>query len=89
MTVKHLYEKYGCFSFCNMKHINELYISVPVDIDAAKSRIRFGLTLRQTACFGIGIGLGLAVYVACKNLLGDSITCILMMIIRMSAFILQ
>ena len=69
-----------------MEHNNELYIPVPVDIDAVKSKFLFGLTLRQIICFGIGIGLGLAVYFACKGLLGDSIAGILMMFIMLPAF---
>ena len=69
-----------------MKHTNELYIPVPVDIDAVKSKFLFGLTLRQIVCFGIGIGLGLMVYFICKGLLGDSIAGILMMFIMLPAF---
>ncbi len=69
-----------------MKHTNELYIPVPVDIDAVKSKFLFGLTLRQIICFGIGIGLGLLMYFTCKDLLGDSIAGILMMFIMLPAF---
>lgn len=69
-----------------MKHTNELYIPVPVDIDSVKSKFLSGLTLRQIVCFGIGIGIGLAVYFAGKDLLGDSIAGILMMFFMLPAF---
>ena len=69
-----------------MEHNNELYIPVPVDIDAVKSKFLFGLTLRQILCFGIGISIGLGAYFGLQGILGTSIAGIAMMTVMLPAF---
>ena len=69
-----------------MEHNNELYIPVPVDIDAVKSKFLFGLTLRQIFCFGIGIGIGLGAYFGLQGIVGTTIAGIAMMTVMLPAF---
>lgn len=69
-----------------MNQSNELYIPVPVDIDAVKSKFLFGLTLRQILCFAVGISIGLGAYFGLRGILGSSIAGICMMMIMLPAF---
>ena len=69
-----------------MEHNNELYIPVPVDIDAVKSKFLFGLTLRQIFCFAVGIGIGLGAYFGLQGIVGTTIAGIAMMTVMLPAF---
>ncbi len=69
-----------------MKHTNELYIPVPVDIDTVKSKFLFGLTLRQIVCFAIGIIIGLGAYFGLQRIVGTTIAGIAMMTVMLPAF---
>lgn len=68
-----------------MEHNNELYIPVPVDIDAVKSKFLFGLTLRQIFCFAVGIGIGLGAYFGLQGIVGTTIAGIAMMTVMLPA----
>jgi len=69
-----------------MEKNNELYIPVPVDIDAVKSKFLFGLTLRQIICFAVGIGIGLGAYFGLQEIVGTTIAGIAMMTVMLPAF---
>ena len=69
-----------------MEHNNELYIPVPVDIDAVKSKFLFGLTLRQIFCFAVGIGIGLGAYFGLQGIVGTTIAGIAMITVMLPAF---
>ena len=42
------------------------YVSVPADLGRVRSKIMFGLTLRQLVCFGSGAAIGLPLYFGLK-----------------------
>ena len=42
------------------------YVSVPADLGRVRSKIMFGLTLRQLVCFGSGTAIGLPLYFGLK-----------------------
>lgn len=48
------------------------YVSVPADLGRVRSRVMFGLTMRQLVCFGSGAAVGLPLYFGLKAGLGCS-----------------
>ena len=64
------------------------YVPVPKDLTKVKTKVMFNLTKRQLLCFGGGIVLGLPIFFLTKNLLGTSVSAMLMIIIMLPCFLL-
>lgn len=63
------------------------YVSIPKDLSHIKSKVIFGLTMRQLICFGSGAVVGLPVFFLCRSPLGTS-TAAIAMVITMVPFFL-
>ena len=63
------------------------YVPVPKDLTKVKTKVMFNLTKRQLICFGIGIVFGLPVFFLTKNILGTSVSSMLMIIIMLPCFL--
>ena len=64
------------------------YVPVPKDLTKVKTKVMFNLTKRQLLCFGGGIVLGLPIFFLTKNMLGTSVSAMLMIIIMLPCFLL-
>ena len=64
------------------------YVPVPKDLTKVKTKVMFNLTKRQLLCFGCGIVLGLPIFFLTKNMLGTSVSAMLMIIIMLPCFLL-
>lgn len=64
------------------------YVPVPKDLTKVKTKVMFNLTKRQLLCFGGGIVLGLPIFFLTKNILGTSVSAMLMIIIMLPCFLL-
>lgn len=66
------------------------YVSVPADLGRVRSKIMFGLTLRQLACFGSGAAIGLPLYFGLKAGLkcNSSLSAMAMVLIMLPFFLL-
>ena len=64
------------------------YVPVPKDLTKVKTKVMFNLTKRQLLCFGGGIILGLPIFFLTKNILGTSVSAMLMIIIMLPCFLL-
>ena len=64
------------------------YVPVPKDLTKVKTKVMFNLTKRQLLCFGGGIALGLPIFFLTKNMLGTSVSAMLMIIIMLPCFLL-
>lgn len=64
------------------------YVPVPKDLTKVKTKVMFNLTKRQLLCFGGGIVLGLPIFFLTKNMLGTSVSTMLMIIIMLPCFLL-
>ena len=64
------------------------YVQVPKDLTKVKTKVMFNLTKRQLVCFGVGILLGLPIFFLTKNILGTSVSAMLMIIIMLPCFLL-
>ncbi len=64
------------------------YVSVPADLGRVRSKIMFGLTLRQLICFGSGAAIGLPLYFSLKAGLKCSSSLAAMVITMLPFFLL-
>ena len=62
------------------------YVPVPKDLTKVKTKVMFNLTKRQLFCFGGGILIGLPVFFLTKNILGTSVSAMLMIIVMLPCF---
>ena len=64
-----------------------LYVKVPKDLSKVKTKILFGLTLRQLVCFGLGGAVSVPVYYLSRQALGTTIAAVLMILIALPFFL--
>ena len=66
------------------------YVSVPADLGRVRSKVMFGLTMRQLVCFGGGAAIGLPLYFGLKAGLGcsSSLAAMAMVTVMLPCFLL-
>lgn len=62
------------------------YVPVPKDLTRVKSKFLFNLTKRQVICFGLGALVGVPVFFLTKDVLGPSLSTLLMIAIMLPFF---
>lgn len=64
------------------------YVTVPQDISKVKTKVLFGLTLRQLVCFAAGLAAGLPLFFLTKDTLGNSNAISIMVAAMLPAFLM-
>ena len=63
------------------------YVQVPKDLTKVKTKVMFGLTLRQLVCFGLGGAVSIPVYFLSRGLLGTTMAAVLMILTALPFFL--
>ena len=64
------------------------YVTVPKDLTKVKSKVLFGLTKRQLACFSPAVLIGVPLFFLLKGSLGNSAAAFCMIIVMLPFFML-
>jgi hypothetical protein len=64
------------------------YVTVPKDLTKVKSKVLFGLTKRQLACFSPAVLIGVPLFFLLKGSLGNSAAAFCMIIVMLPLFML-
>lgn len=64
------------------------YVTVPKDLKRIKSKVAFGLTKRQLICLGASAALGIPLFFLVRDVLGNTLVMVLMMIAMAPGFVL-
>ncbi len=62
------------------------YVQVPKDLTKVKTKVMFNLTKRQLICFGLGGITAVPIYFLSRNLLGNTMAAMAMILIAMPFF---
>ena len=62
------------------------YVQIPKDLTRVKTKLMLGLTKRQIICFGTAALIGVPIFLATKDLIGNSAAVLLMMAFMLPAF---
>ena len=63
------------------------YVQVPKDLTKVKTKVIFNMTKRQLICFSLAVVLGVPLYLATKNIIGNTLASTLMIIVMMPCFL--
>ena len=63
------------------------YVTVPKDMTKVKSKVLFGLTLRQLICFGAAVLLGLPLFFLLKDTVSSSAATLCMILVMLPFFL--
>ncbi len=64
------------------------YVPVPKDLTKIRSKVLFGLTLRQLVCFGSGGLIGIPLFLLLRKIIGVNIASLVMIAVMMPFFLL-
>ena len=64
-----------------------VYVPVPKDLNAVKTKVMFNLTKRQIICFGSGAAVGVPLFFLLKNSLSNSVAAICMIVVMLPFFL--
>ena len=64
------------------------YVTVPKDLTKIKSKVLFGLTKRQLACFSPAVLIGVPLFFLLKNSAGNSAAAFCMILVMLPFFLL-
>lgn len=64
------------------------YVTVPKDLTKVKSKVLFGLTKRQLACFSPAVLIGVPLFFLLKGSIGNSAAALCMIVVMLPFFLL-
>ena len=64
------------------------YVTIPKDLTKVKSKVLFGLTLRQLICFGAAVLVGVPLFFLLRNAVASSLATLCMILVMLPFFLL-